>query len=59
MRPIVLTGFHILVKFHEDIPNSYRVMWCTRMKTTQNKDKTQTKGHYSEMEQTESNRNHI
>ena len=34
-------------------------MWCTRMKTAQNKDKTQTKGHYSEMEQTESNRNHI
>ena len=28
-------------KFHEDIPNYYRVMGCTRMKITQNKQKTQ------------------
>ena len=24
--------FDIPIKFHEDIPNSYRVMGCTRMK---------------------------
>ena len=39
---------HIPTKFHEDIPNSYRVMRCTRMKITQNKHKKQLKGHNSE-----------
>ena len=30
----------IPIKFHEDIPNSYRDMGCTRLKFTQNKHKT-------------------
>ena len=31
---------YIPLKFHEDIPNSYKVMWFTIMKITQNKHKT-------------------
>ena len=28
---------HIHIKFHEDIPNDYRVMWCTRKIIKQNR----------------------
>ena len=34
---------HIPIKFHENIPNNYQVMGCTRMKITQNKQKKKKK----------------
>ena len=34
---------HIPMTFQEDIPNDYRVIGCTRMKITQNKQKTKQK----------------
>ena len=48
---LYLIHVHFSIKFHEDIPNDYQVMGCTRMKITQNKQKKnpkKTKGHNPE-----------
>ena len=34
-----LNLIHIPITFHEDFPNGYRVMVCTKMRITKNKQK--------------------